>query len=74
MASIRNFTAEDNGVRWDLSFEWFPDGGNDPGTPQVWTLWEGQIPRDLDDLDPNERDGALFTLSQAIAMGQGVPL
>jgi hypothetical protein len=69
MASIRNFTATDQGVNWDLSFEW----NNDQQTGS-WTLWEGQLPRDLDDIHPDEKEPALQTLAMAIAMGQGVPL
>jgi hypothetical protein len=71
MASIRNFTATDQGVNWDLSFEWNNDQQTGP-----WTLWEGQLPRDLDDIgeDVDERNAVLLQLSQSIARGQGVPL
>lgn len=67
MASIRNFTANDNGVRWDLSFEWNLDDQSGP-----WVLWEGQLPRDLNDIHPDEKSAALFTLAASIARGQGV--
>ena len=67
MASLRNFVATNMGVVWDMSFEFNYD--DQSGS---WILWEGQIPRDLQDLDAANSAPALWELAQHIARGQGV--
>ena len=69
MASIRNITYEDFGVRWDISFEYTDDGQTQP-----WTLFECQIPSDLQDIKADDAEPAMLELGMAIARGQGIEL
>ena len=67
MASLQNITYSDNGVRWDVTFEYSQDNGvSDP-----WTLFEAQFPRDFGDINPDEVEMAMLEIALAVARGQG---
>lgn len=65
MTAIRAFTADNNGNRWDFSYEWSNDQQTDP-----WVLAEWQVPRDLGEIDRTESD-VLEQLAMAIGRGTG---
>ena len=67
MASFRNITVDDQGVRWDVTYEW---NVNDQSGP--WTLFEAQFPRDFGEINPDQVVQVMFELGAAVARNTGV--
>ena len=67
MASIRNIVFEDQGVNWRVGFDY----SSDNGVTVPWTLFEANIPADLDSIRSDEMEPAMLQLAMAIARGQG---
>ena len=67
MASLQNITYQDQGVNWKIGFEYSEDNG----VSIPWTLFEANIPADLDDIKQDELESAMLDLAMAIARGQG---
>ncbi len=65
MPAIQNITFEDQGVNWNVTFEW----NNDQQTG-VWTLFEARFPRDFDELGDGA-ESALFELAFLVAQNKG---
>ena len=67
MASLRNITYQDQGVNWEVSFEYSNDSQTDP-----WTLFEAVFPRDFGEINPDDVQVAMLDIALAVARGQGV--
>ena len=70
MASLQNITYSDQGVNWKIGFEYSEDNG----VLIPWTLFEANIPADLDDISQDELEPTMLMLAEAIARGQGHPV
>ena len=67
MASIQNITFEDQGVNWRIGFQYSEDNG----VSIPWTLFEANIPSDLNDIPQDELEGVMWEVAMAVARGQG---
>ena len=67
MASIQNITFDDQGVNWRIGFSYSEDNG----VTVPWTVFEANIPADLDSIRSDELEPAMLQLAMAIARGQG---
>lgn len=65
MPNLRGLRTENQGVRWDIDFEYQAETGE-------WKLFQCQVPRDLGDIKA-DNEVALLELAVAIAAGQGIP-
>ena len=67
MASIRNIVVEDQGVAWEVTFEYSNDAQTDP-----WQSFTARFPRDFAELSPIVAESMFSNLGMEVARAQGV--
>ncbi len=67
MASFRNITVNDSGVKWTVTYEW----NNDQQTG-AWVEFSAQFPRDFGELQTDQVTPTMWELARHVAEAKGI--